>query len=102
MAAPRSMGGLAALAVVLALGIVLARTQRIEGPSRAELAQALSLSGPAVATGELRSLDCAATPSGGYACRWQHYASERWQEQSGHIQLTHDGWRVERNPATGR
>jgi hypothetical protein len=99
MSAPRSMGGLAALAVVLVLGLILGRTQRIEGPSRAELARALSLSGVTVATGELRSVDCEPAPSGGYDCRWQQHVRNDWQAQSGAVVLGAQGWRMANRPA---
>ncbi len=81
-AQPRSLGGLAALLIALAVGLVLAFSQRTSGPSRAELAQALSRTGNgAVATGDLRSLTCAEPTPQGYACRWQQREDDLWRDR---------------------
>ncbi len=92
---PRSLGGVAALLIALAVGLVLALSQRTTGPSRAELAQALSRAGEgAVAAGDLRSLKCGDAEARGYACRWQQREDDLWRDRSGRLGMAPDGWRM--------
>jgi hypothetical protein len=94
-----SLKALPALAIALLVGLVLAISQRTVGPSRAELAQALSKDGKdRVAASDVRSLRCAAIPAGGYACRWQQREDDAWTERSSNAQADDGGWQVSRKP----
>jgi len=94
-AEPRPLSGLAALLIAMAVGIFLALTQRSNGPSRAELAQALSQDGNVpVATSDLRSLKCAEANAQGYACRWEQQIGDGWRPKSGVVIPGAQGWRM--------
>jgi hypothetical protein len=101
--APRSLGALPALAIALLAGIVLALTQRSDGPSRAELAQALMRAGDgAVPVRDLRSLSCDAYQSAGYACRWQQRIDGDWRERTGRVQIDAGAWSVDPGVSDGQ
>jgi hypothetical protein len=90
-----SFKALPALAIALLIGLVLAISQRTVGPSRAELAQALSKSGKdTVTASDVRSLRCDEFQTGGYACRWQQREDGAWFERSGQAQIDAAGWHV--------
>jgi hypothetical protein len=90
-----SLKALPALAIALLIGLVLAISQRTVGPSRAELAQALSNSGTdRDAASDVRSLRCDELQSGGYACRWQQREDGVWIERSGNALIDTAGWHV--------
>lgn len=81
--------------IALLIGLVLALSQRTVGPSRAELAQALSTGGnDRVAASDVHSLRCSEFSTGGYACRWQQRVDDVWTERSGRAQIDGAGWHV--------
>ena len=93
--APRPMKALPAMLVALLVGLVLALSQRTTGPSRAELAEALSQAGKEkITAGDLRALRCTEAGAGGYACRWQQRVDETWVERSGSARIDGAGWHV--------
>jgi hypothetical protein len=101
--APRSLGALSALGLALLMGIILALTQRSNGPSRDELADALSRAGQsAVAASDLRSLRCDVYQSTGYACRWQQRVDGDWHERTGRVQIDARGWSVDPGASGGQ
>jgi hypothetical protein len=90
-----SLKALPALAIALLIGLVLAVSQRTVGPSRAELAQALSKTGEdRVTASDVRSLRCDEFPAGGYACRWQQREDGAWMDRSGNARIDPIGWHV--------
>ncbi len=94
-----SLKALPALGIALLIGLVLAISQRTVGPSRAELAQALSKTGKGtVAASDVRSLRCDELQSGGYACRWQQRQDDAWIEHAGQAQVNGQEWQVSPEP----
>lgn len=90
-----SLKALPALAIALLIGLVLAISQRTVGPSRAELAQALSKSGKdPVAASDVRSLRCTEAATGGYACRWQQREDGAWIDRSDSARIDATGWHM--------
>ena len=88
----RPMKALPALLIALIVGAVLVVSQRTVGPSRAELAQALSnADGDRVGVADIRSLKCEEAP-GGFACRWKQFVNEAWVDRSGAAKIDAGGW----------
>jgi hypothetical protein len=88
----RPMKALPALLIALIVGAVLAVSQRNVGPSRAELARALSnTDGDRVAAADIRSLKCEEAP-GGFACRWKQFVNEKWVDRTGAVKINAGGW----------
>ncbi|MBO9670143.1 MAG: hypothetical protein J7485_06475 [Sphingobium sp.] len=89
---PGSLKALPALAIALLVGIVLAWSQRSTGPSRAELAEALSKTGTGrVAASDIRSLRCAEAARG-FTCRWQQLRDDAWIDRTGNARIDGGGW----------
>ena len=93
-----SAGAGKALLVVVPMALILAWSQRSEGPSRAELALALSrASGQTVRTGDLRFLNCA-TAQAGFDCRWEQRIDGVWQMRTGPISTSGGSWTMPETP----
>jgi len=89
-----SIGAPAALLVALGIGLLLAWSQRSDGPSRAELARALSLEARAnVAAADIRSVSCE-QQTDRYACRWRQRIDGDWQDRSGSVWSGPEGWHM--------
>lgn len=96
---PGRMGAVAALMIALAFGLLLAWSQSTQGPSRAELAAALSIeAGRVVAASDIRSIRCAGQ-SIGYDCRWEQQVDEVWRQRGGRLATDVDGWRLVKDSA---
>jgi len=90
---PGSLKALPALAIALLVGLVLAWSQRSIGPSRAELAGALSKTGAGrVAASDIRSLRCVEAAAGGFACRWRQRVDDAWIDRTGRARIDGSGW----------
>lgn len=95
-----SLKGLPALLAALTVGLVLALSQRTTGPSRAELADALSSARPqGVGANEIRSLKCREA-IGGFNCRWRQFEDGSWVDRAGAARIDVDGWHMG-GPASG-
>ncbi|MBO9576270.1 MAG: hypothetical protein J7494_11070 [Sphingobium sp.] len=91
---PKMTGAVTALLIALPFALVLAWSQPTRGPSRAELAEALSReAGRTIAASDLRSIRCT-VQSVTYECRWEQRADEAWSERSGRLATGGDGWRL--------
>lgn len=91
---PGSLKALPALAIALLVGLVLAWSQRSTGPSRAELAGALSKTGAGrVAASDIRSLRCVEA-AGGFECRWEQLQDDAWIDRTGRARIDGSGWHV--------
>jgi hypothetical protein len=88
-----------AVAVAVALGLVLAWSQGRDGPSRIELAQALSATADRPVRGDdLRAIGCTRTADGqGYACHWRQRMDGDWLARSGLLRADAQGWRLAGN-----
>lgn len=94
---PRTIGAARALLIALPFGLLLAWSQSARGPSRAELATALSqVEGRRVKAADLRSLRCDDASAGGFACRWEQLEVGRWTVQNGRLSVRDNGWVVAR------
>lgn len=96
-----SKGAWAALGIALAIGILIAWTQRTTGPSRAELAQALSQPSGRIMAADIKSLWCE-EHGDGFACRWQQREDGTWVQRSGRMQADQRGWRLAQAASDGR
>ncbi|MBO9581214.1 MAG: hypothetical protein J7498_10020 [Sphingobium sp.] len=89
---PGSLKALPALAIALLVGLILAISQRSVGPSRAELAAALSTIGAdRVAASDIRSLRCEEAGTG-FTCRWQQLRDAAWIDRTGSVRIDGGGW----------
>lgn len=90
-----SLKALPALVIALLIGLVLALSQRTVGPSRAELAQALSKTGKGtIAASDVRALRCTEAATEGFACRWQQREDGAWIDRSDIARIDTAGWHV--------
>ena len=93
--APKATGALTALLIALPLGLVLAWSQPTDGPSRAELAAALTQDGGApVAARDIESLHCEKAASIGYECRWRQRVDDVWQQREDAFAIETEGWQL--------
>lgn len=91
----RPVSALRALLIALPIGLILAWSLPTQGPSRAELAQAITArDGGAVSARDLRDLQCGNAVGGGYACRWMQREGDAWQARAGHVHVSAEGWRL--------
>ncbi|HEY1125313.1 MAG TPA: hypothetical protein VGE65_06745 [Sphingobium sp.] len=97
-----SLKGLPALLAALLVGLVLALSQRTIGPSRAELADALSSARPQrVGANEIRSLTCREAP-GGFTCRWRQLEDGLWVDRAGAARIDAGGWHLDASVSGGQ
>lgn len=96
MAAPRSISGGKALLIALPLALVLAWGERTRGPSRDELAQALTRAAARpVSPSDIQSVKCNGAEAGeGYLCRWRQREGGVWRSHAGRLGANNDGWRL--------
>ncbi|GEM_PF-1602537 len=86
-------GPLKALLVALPFALVLAWTLPTQGPSRAELARALSRDGDSIAPSDIESIRCAAVARGVVQdCRWRQHGEQGWRSGTGRLAATAEGW----------
>lgn len=91
----KSVSALTALLIALPFGLVLAWSLPTQGPSRAELAEALSsASARPVPASDLRDLSCDDPGTQGIACRWQQRVDGDWQARSGALAVSAGGWQL--------
>jgi hypothetical protein len=93
-----SKGAWGALGIALAIGVLIAWTQRSVGPSRQELARALSSSAVVVSPADIRSLSCE-EQTAGFACHWQQREKGMWLDRAGGLEASARGWRVADAPS---
>jgi len=92
---PPAAGPFKALLIALPFALVLAWTLPTQGPSRAELARALSRDGETVAAADLQSIRCTRSAHGmGQDCRWRQRSETGWRTGMGRLATTGEGWRL--------
>lgn len=92
---PKVTGAATALLIALPFGLALAWSQSTVGPSRAELAAALSHGAEKpVRASDIESIACEERAASGYQCRWRQRVDEVWQARSAAVSTSGDGWRI--------